>query len=74
MIVNPENFQAIILGQRNQKEYNLKINDQNIEVKTQVTLLGLEINKELKFENHISSIYKISCNQLNKENTSLFKS
>ena len=65
MIVNPEKFQAMILGQRNQEKHHLKINNQNIEAKTQVTLLGLVIDKELNFDNHISSICKKSSNQLN---------
>ena len=67
MIINPEKFQAMILGLGNQhqEKYCLRIDGKNIETKNQVTLLGVEIDDKLKFDKHISSLCKKSNNQLN---------
>ena len=64
MIVNPEKFQAMILGQRNQEKHHLKINNQNIEAKTQVTLLGLVIDKELNFDNYLLFVKSLVTNKM----------
>ena len=67
MIINPEKFQAMILGLGNQhqEKYCLRIDGKNIETKNQVTLLGVEIDDKLKFDKHISTLCKKSNNQLN---------
>ena len=58
MIVNPDKFQAIILnnGHLDQDNYKLKFNVFEINSKTSVTLLGLEIDDKLSFHSHIHSL------------------
>ena len=66
MIVNPDKFQAMILGRHKHKEtINLIINVAEIKGQNSVTLLGFEIDNELNFENHISNIYKKAWNKIN---------
>ena len=58
MIVNPDKFQAIIM-RRDKKEnkYHLNINKSIIISSVDsATLLGIEIDKQLNFEKHVSSI------------------
>ena len=66
MIVNPDKFQAMVLGRHKQKEtINLAINGAEIKGKNPVTLLGVEIDNELNFNNHISNICKKAGNKIN---------
>ena len=67
MIVNPEKFQAIILGTERlyQNRFKLNIDKNNIESKSSVTLLGVKIDNKLKFDGHISTFCKKANNQLN---------
>ena len=66
MIVNPDKFQAMVLGKHKQKEtITLTINGAEIKGQNSVTLLGVEIDKELNFDNHISNICKKSGNKIN---------
>ena len=65
-IVNPDKFQAMVLGRHKQKEtINLTINGAEIKGQNSVTLLGDEIDNELNFNNHISEIYKKAGNKIN---------
>ena len=59
MIVNPDKFQAMVLGRHKQKEkINLNIDEAEIKGQNSVTLLRVEIDNELNFNNHISNICK----------------
>ena len=64
MIVNPDKFEAIVLGRHKQKEkINLNIN--GAEIKGQNSVIGVEIDNELNFNNHISIICKKARNKIN---------
>ena len=54
------------LGRHKQKEkINLNINGAEIKGQNSVTLLGVEIDNELNFNNHISNICKKAGNKIN---------
>ena len=54
------------LGKHKQKEKNyLKTNGAEIKGQNSVTLLGVEIDNELNFNNHISNICKKAGNKIN---------
>ena len=56
----------MILGRHKQKEkINLNINGAEIKGQNSVTLLGVEIDNELNFNNHISNICKKAGNKIN---------
>ena len=67
MIVNPSKFQTIIIDhcRTNYNPQLFSIDGKEIKSKTSVTLLGLEIDSKLNFENHISTICKKAAGQLN---------
>lgn len=66
MIVNPDKFQVMIVNRRKKLEtVKLKINEVEIPTRSSVTLLGVEIDNELNFNNHISTICKKAGNKLN---------
>ena len=55
MIANPDKFQAIIMNKRreNQITHKLKIYNNGIEATKSVKLLGIEIDNQLSFNQHI---------------------
>ena len=58
MIVNPDKFQAMVLGRHKQKEtINLTINGAEIKGQHSVTLLVVEIDNELNFNNDYNQIF-----------------
>ena len=57
MTVNPKKFQAVIINRSN-LGCCLTINNVEIKSKELVTLLETEIDNELNFEKHISTICK----------------
>ena len=64
MTVNLDKIQAIVLGRHKQKEkINLNIN--GAEIKGQNSVIGVEIDNELNFNNHISVICKKARNKIN---------
>ena len=67
MIVNPEKFQAIIIDRKNQKNnpQKLTIDEKAITSSENVTLLGLEVDSKLNFDEHISKSCNKSAGQLN---------
>ena len=67
MIVNPKNFQAIITDRKNQKNnpQKLTIDEKVITSSENVTLLGLEVDSKLNFDEHISKLCNKSAGQLN---------
>ena len=68
MMVNPDKFQAIIINKHGRLEhanYTLKFNNYEITSKNSVTLLGIDIDDELKFSNHIHTLTRNAAGQLN---------
>ena len=67
MIVNPEKFQTIIIDRKNQKNnpQKLTIVEKVITSSENVTLLGLEVESKLKFNEHLSKLCNKSAGQLN---------
>ena len=67
MIVNPGKFQAIIIDLKNQKNnpQKLTIDGKVITSSENVTLLGLEVDSKLNFDEHISKLCNKSAGQLN---------
>jgi hypothetical protein len=57
MRANPDKFQAIAIGKKT-NEYNLtfNLNGNNITYEDNVKLLGVTIDSNLNFSNHISEI------------------
>ena len=69
MIVNPDKFQAIIINRHKKGDqmYSLNINNTQIETSSEVNLLGIEIDNNLSFNNHIHNLTKTAAGQLNVE-------
>ena len=67
MVVNPDKFQPIILDKRKSDHANERITVDNhqIQVVSNVKLLGLQLDDKLNFNLHISNICKSTANQLN---------
>ena len=73
MIVNPEKFQAIIIDRKNQKNNPQKLTiDEKVITSETVTLLGLEVDSKLNFDEHISKLCNKSAGQLNALCTKTF--
>ena len=66
MIVNPDKSQAMILSSdKKEKKYDLNINNSIISSEESVTLLGIEIDNKLNFDDQVSNICRKANNQLN---------
>ena len=67
MIVNPEKIQAIIIDRKNQKNnpQKLTIDKKVITSSENVTLLGLEVDRKLNFDELIFKLCNTSVGQLN---------
>ena len=67
MTVNPDKFQAILLGKRKSNHTNQRfvVNNQNIKVVSSVELLCIQTDDKLNFNLHISNICRSPANQLN---------
>ena len=67
MIVNPEKFQAEKIDRKNQNNnpQKLTIDEKVINYSENVTLLGLEVDNNLNFDEHMSKIFDKSARQLN---------
>ena len=55
--VNPGKFQFMILGKK-ENSFILIIGKNKIENSTEVTLLGVKMDKQLKFKSHIEELYR----------------
>ena len=53
---NPEKFQFMVLGTKEADSFVLNIGKNKIESSTEVTLLGVKIDKQLKFKSHIEEL------------------
>ena len=61
MIVNPKNFQVMLVSKRKNnipEDLTISINDVNIKPNDSAKLLGIILDNKLNFEKHISSICK----------------
>ena len=57
MIVNPGNFQAIVLEKKNDNTQEvMKIGNKAVKGKSSVKLFGVQIDAELNFNLHIANI------------------
>jgi len=67
MIVNPEKFQAIIVTKKNKigNSYSIDLGENKVLSEKSVTLLGIQIDNKISFEDHISSLCKKASSQLN---------
>ena len=68
MIPNPKKFQAIISSKKNSSELTdipIKIKEKIIYSKDSVNFLGINLDNELKFEQHINNLCKKAASQLN---------
>ena len=67
MIVNPDKFQSMLLGnfKKDNSYYQLDIDKNMIETTNYVELLGIKIDNELKFNDHISDLCSKASMQLN---------
>ena len=59
MKANPDKFQAICLGHKAASNIkSFKISNTEIKCEENVTLLGVNIDNQLKFDDHVSDICK----------------
>ena len=66
MKANPEKFQAIAIGkQTKQQNLTFTIDGNKIECESEVKLLGVTIDFQLNFNEHVSNICKKASRQLN---------
>ena len=58
MIVNPGKFQAMIINRfrRMENEHEMYSDNKIIAIEHSVKLLGIEIDNQLKFDNHVSTL------------------
>ena len=56
MAANPGKFQAMFLGMREQPKLTLEINNITIPLTDRVKLLGVTIDSQLKFDDHIKAL------------------
>ena len=67
MVVNPNKFQAIILSKNSSKDVscNIRIKNNIIKSTDSVKILGVTIDRDLKFKDHISDLCSKAAGQLN---------
>ncbi len=66
MTANPSKFQSMIVGKNDNQIKEFQINNNfKINVSNEVTLLGIQIDQQLKFDSHIDNICKKAAMQLN---------
>ena len=64
MIVNPDNFQAIIIDKHKGNHTNqiINIDQKEMKVVSKVKLLGIQIDDKLNFNHHTNNICKSASN------------
>ena len=67
MTVNPRKFQAMIISRFGKMEnrHEMYIDNKKITSEHSVKLLGIEIENQLKFDNHVSTLCRKAGSQLN---------
>ena len=53
---NPGKFQFMVLGNKDERSFNIDINNVKIKNSNEVTLLGIKIDKNVTFKKHISEL------------------
>ena len=53
---NPRKFQFMVLGTKEADSFVLNLGNKKIESSTEITLLGVKIDKQLKFKSHIEEL------------------
>ena len=53
---NPGKFQFMVLGNKDERSFNIHINNVNIKNSNEVTSLGIKIDKNLTFKKHIGEL------------------
>ena len=56
--VNPGKFQFMVLGKKENNSFLLIIGKNKLENSTEVTLLEVKMDKQLKFKSHIEELYR----------------
>ena len=56
MAVNPGKFQVMLLGMRDQPKLTFEVDDRTIPLTDKVKLLGVTIDSQLKFDDHIKAL------------------
>ena len=64
MKANPTKFQAICIGNRAHNNTSFNIDSAEIKCENNVTLLGINIDFMLRFDDHVSQICKRASKQL----------
>ena len=67
MIVNPGKFQAMIINRfgKMENKHEMYIDNKKITSEHSIKLLGIEIENQLKFDNHVSTLCRKAGSQLN---------
>ena len=67
MIVNPGKFQAMVINKfgKMENKHEMYIENMKITSEHSVRLLGVEIDNQLNFDNHVSTLCKKASSQLN---------
>ena len=61
---NPGKFQFMVLGSKNERSFNIHINNVQIKNSNKVTLRGIKIDKNLTFKKHISELCRRASHKL----------
>ena len=64
---NSDKFQAIVLGMKNPETISFKIRNTTIKPDDTVKLLGIELDSQLKFSNHVNQICQKAARQINAQ-------
>ena len=66
-MVHPNKFQVILLNKSKSThvQETMNIGNEKIKYLSEVKLLGIEIDDQLNFNNHLSTICRSAANQLN---------
>ena len=65
MQANPNKYQAIVFGSKNDKPENFTIKGHEVKCMDNVNLLGVEIDNKLLFNDHVSKLCKKASQQIN---------
>ena len=64
MVANPEKFQLMFLGQKDNTKLCIDINGNVVQMTDSVKLLGITIDSKLNFKQHVKSICKKTSNKV----------
>ena len=65
MLANPTKYNAIVLGNANQRNISIECGDKQIPVSKEIKLLGITLDEKLKFDAHIAEICRKVGRQIN---------